>query len=296
MAGQRIGVIGTGIMGEPIARNLLRAGFAVSVHNRTRSRADALIAAGATWCASSAEATAASDVVVSIVPDSPDVESVYLGAGGVVEGVRAGHVCIDMSTVDPALERRIAERIRGRGGEYFDAPVSGGRTGAETAKLAIMVGGEASALQTVRPVLEAVGSTIVHCGPVGHGQLAKLCNQILVGLNLLAVSEAVVFAKRAGLDPETMLAAVSKGAAGSWALDNLGPRMIRRDFKPMFMVDLQQKDLRLVLGAAREGTLSLPGTALVSQLLTSNQAAGEGREGTQALVKTLERLSAMFDS
>lgn len=291
MEGHSVGLIGTGIMGEPMGRNLLRAGYQVAVHNRTRAKADSLIAAGARWERSPASLAAACDIVISIVSDSPDVESVYFGPDGVIGAVRDGCVCVDMSTVAPDLERRVAEEVRRRGGDFLDAPVSGGRTGAEAGTLAIMVGGEEGTLAKVRPVFGAIGKSVVHCGPVGHGQLAKLCNQILCGLNLLAVSEAIVFAKRAGLDPATMLAAVSKGAAGSWALDNLGPRMLQGDFKPMFMVDLQQKDLRIVLNAAREDSLPLPGTALVNQLLAANQAAGEGREGTQALVKTLERLA-----
>ncbi len=291
-----IGIIGTGIMGEPMARNLLRAGYRVAVHNRTKSKADALITAGARWHGSPASLAAACDIVISIVSDSPDVESVYLGNDGVVGAVHDGLICVDMSTVAPDLERRIADEVRRKGGDFLDAPVSGGKTGADAGTLAIMVGGEESTLAKVRPVFSAIGKSIVHCGPVGHGQLAKLCNQILCGLNLLAVSEAIVFAKRAGLDPTTMLAAVSKGAAGSWAVDNLGPRMLQRDFRPMFMVDLQQKDLRIVLSAARDSSLPLPGTALVNQLLAANQAAGEGREGTQALVKTLERLSGMNQS
>jgi 3-hydroxyisobutyrate dehydrogenase len=155
-----------------------------------------------------------------------------------------------------------------------------------------MAGGEAADLERARPIFDVLGKAVVHCGPVGHGQLTKLCNQILCGLNLLGVSEAIVIARRAGLDPETMLEAVSKGAAGSWALSNLGPRMIRRDFAPMFMVDLQQKDLRIALRAAANRDVPLPGTALVSQLMTANQAAGEGAEGTQALIKVLERMAS----
>jgi 3-hydroxyisobutyrate dehydrogenase len=221
------------------------------------------------------------------------VEAVYLGPEGACRTLRAGTLCIDMSTIAPEMARRVAGKVGECGGAFLDAPVSGGKTGAEAGILSIMVGGEPGEVERARPVFEVLGKSTVHCGPVGHGQLTKLCNQILCGLNLLAVSEALVFAKRVGLDPETMLKAVSGGAAGSWAVDNLGTRMLARDFAPMFMIDLQQKDLRITLRTAGEGHASLPGTALVSQLLAANQAAGEGREGTQALVKTLERLAGI---
>lgn len=290
-----VALIGTGIMGEPMGRNLLRAGFPLTVHTRTRSRADRLLAEGAGWAQDSADAARRAEFVISVVSDSPDVEAVYLGEAGVCHGVRGGTVCIDMSTVSPDTARRVEAEIRRRGGAFIDAPVSGGRTGAEAGTLSIMAGGADADLRRARPVMEALGKTIVHCGPVGHGQMTKLCNQIICGLNLLAISEAMVFAQRNGLDPAVMLKAVSAGAAGSWAVDNLGSRMLRRDFAPMFMIDLQQKDLRLALAAAEKQRVPMPGTALVHQLLRVNQAAGEGRDGTQALVKTLERLAAIPD-
>ena len=293
MATTRVGLIGVGIMGAPMGRNLMRAGFALSVTTRTRSRAEELLSLGATWSESPADVARTSDVVISMVGDSPDVELVYLGPRGVQEGVTHDTICVDMSTVSPETARTVAVALRERGAHFLDAPVSGGKTGAEAGTLSIMAGGDAAVLERVRPVLSAMGKSIVHCGPVGNGQLTKLCNQILCGLNLLAVSEAMVFARRVGLDPQIMLQAVSKGAAGSWALDNLGSRMLTRDFKPMFMIDLQQKDLRIALQAARESATPLPGTGLVHQLLAANQAMGEGREGTQALVKTLERLAGM---
>lgn len=280
-------------MGAPMGRNLLRAGFVLSVTTRTRSKAEQLLSLGAAWHETPADVARASDVVISMVGDSPDVEQVYLGPRGVCEGVASGAICLDMSTVSPEMATTVAAALRERGAHFLDAPVSGGKTGAEAGTLSIMVGGDAEALERVRPVLSAMGKSIVHCGAVGSGQLTKLCNQILCGLNLLAVSEAMVFARRVGLDPNVMLQAVSKGAAGSWALDNLGTRMLSRDFKPMFMIDLQQKDLRIALQAARESATPLPGTGLVHQLLAANQAMGEGREGTQALVKTLERLAGM---
>lgn len=290
---QRVGLIGTGIMGTPMALNLLDAGFDLAVYSRTKARAQPVLDAGGQWCDSAKALAAEVDVVVTVVPDSPDVEAVYLNEDGVCAAMRAASIAIDMSTVSPATARKVDAEVRGRGGAFLDAPVSGGKTGAEAGTLAIMVGGEFETLERARPILQAMGKTIVHCGPCGAGQLTKLCNQVLCGLNLLAVSEAMVFAKKVGLDPDTMLEVVSAGAAGSWAVSNLGTRMAKRDFAPMFMIDLQQKDLRIALDSARQAGVPLPGTALVHQLLLANQAAGEGREGTQALLKTLERLAQM---
>jgi 3-hydroxyisobutyrate dehydrogenase len=293
MPHEPIGLIGAGLMGEPMGRNLLKAGYALTVHTRTKSKAERLIAEGAGWADSPAVLARAVDVVISMVGDSPDVEAVYLGESGVCQTLPAGALAIDMSTVSPETARRVDEHVRARGAQFIDAPVSGGVNGAIAGKLSIMCGGEAAAVERAKPIFQALGKSVVHCGPVGNGQLTKLCNQILCGLNLLAVSEALVFAQRVGLDPSVMLQAVSGGAAGSWALDNLGTRMVARDFKPMFMIDLQQKDLRIALEIARRCQVPLTGTALVHQLLAANQAAGEGREGTQALVKTVERLAGM---
>lgn len=293
MADKYVGVIGTGIMGAPMARNLLRAGYGVHVYSRSRGKAEALLAEGARWADSPGALAGNVDVVISCVSDSPDVEAVYLDPGGVCSNLRAGTLCIDMSTIAPEMARTVAAEVQRRGGAFLDAPISGGKTGAEAGTLSIMVGGERRDVARAGPVFEVLGKSTVHCGPVGTGQLTKLCNQLLCGLNLLAVSEAIVFAKRVGLDPDIMLEAASAGAAGSWAVDNLGPRMVQRDFAPMFMVDLQQKDLRIALSTARELSIPLPGTALVHQLLAANQGAGEGHEGTQALVKTIERLAGL---
>lgn len=296
MSKQRVGLIGTGIMGVPMALNVIRAGFDLAVHTRTKAKAQPVLDAGACWLDSPRTLAAEVDVVVTIVPDSPDVEAVYLGDRGVCAGMRSGMIAVDMSTVSPQVARSVGRAVQEGGGVFLDAPVSGGKTGAEAGTLAIMVGGDAAALHRAMPVLEAMGKTIVHCGPCGAGQLTKLCNQIICGLNLLAVSEAMVFAKKAGLDAEIMLEVVSAGAAGSWAVNNLGTRMAKRDFAPMFMIDLQQKDLRIALDSAREAQAPLPGTAMVHQLLAANQAVGEGGEGTQALVKTLERLAGTASS
>ena len=289
----KVGVIGAGIMGQPMARNLARAGHEVFLHSRTRSRAEPLLAEGMTWRDSPAQLAEVVDAVVTIVPDTPDVETVFTRPNGILQTLRPGTLCVDMSTIDPEVTREIAARVHERGGRFLDAPVSGGKTGAEAATLTIMVGGSEADLQDAMPWLKALGKNIVHCGPVGSGQLTKLCNQILCALNLLAVCEAMVFARKVGLDPAVMHKAVSTGAAGSWALQNLGQRMLDRDFAPMFMIDLQQKDLRIALGQAEACGVPLPGTSLVRELLAASQAHGEGREGTQALLKTLERLAAI---
>ncbi|MHC4063265.1 MAG: NAD(P)-dependent oxidoreductase [Planctomycetota bacterium] len=293
MGRPNIGWIGTGIMGGPMVRNLLGSGWPVTVSNRTRAKANPLLESGAHWADTPAVAAKNADVVVTMVGDSPDVEAVYLGEHGVCEGLKRGALAIDMSTVSPETAKQVAAAVVDRGASFLDAPVSGGKTGAEAGTLAIMVGGEAADVDRARPIFDVLGKTVVHCGPVGNGQLTKLCNQILCGLNLLAVCEAFVFAQRAGLDVDTMLKVTSAGAAGSWALQNLGTRMAAGDFDPMFMIDLQNKDLRIALETARANAVPLPGTALVHQLLAASQAAGEGRLGTQAMVKTLQRLAGM---
>lgn len=286
-----VGLIGAGIMGQPMARNLARAGHSLFIHSRTKARVTELVRDGMVWCESAAQLAQRVEAIISIVPDSPDVRQVYLGHNGICETLKGDTLCIDMSTIDPAVAKEVAVAVEQVGGRFLDAPVSGGKTGAEAGTLTIMVGGDVRDLQRAMPLFLAMGKNVVHCGPVGHGQLTKLCNQILCGLNLLAVSEAMVFARKVGLDPRLMHKAVSTGAAGSWALQNLGQRMLDRDFAPMFMIDLQQKDLGIALKQSNAHQISMPGTALVRELLCIAQAAGEGREGTQALVKTLERMA-----
>ncbi len=286
----RLGFIGLGIMGKPMAQNLMKAGFSLTVHNRTQSKADELIAAGAVWAPTPRDVALASDVVITIVTDSPDVEQVVLGEHGVIEGARQGQVVIDMTTMSPDVARKVALKLAERGVAFLDAPVSGGDKGAIAGTLSIMVGGEADVVEAVRPVLEAMGTNIVHVGPSGTGQTVKLCNQIICGLNLLAMAEGLTFAAKSGADLEKVLSVVTKGAAGSWMLENLGPKVVAGDYSPGFMVKLQQKDLRLALEAGAQLDLSLPGTALVQQLYRYVQAIGCGDEGTQALVKSLEVL------
>lgn len=286
----KVGFIGLGIMGRPMVRNLLKAGFEVTVWNRTSSRMDELVREGAKPAESPREAAKGNDVVITIVTDSPDVENVILGDGGAAHGAEPGTLFIDMSTISPEVTRSIAARLKEKGIEMLDAPVSGGDKGAIEGTLSIMVGGEESAVERAMPLFEAMGKTITHVGPVGSGQTVKLCNQITGAINILAAAEAVVFAAKSGVDLKKMLQAVGGGAAASWMVQNLGPRMVQGDFEPGFMVKLQQKDLRLALEAAREMHLPLPATALVHQLFAAVEAEGLGDKGTQSLVTALERL------
>jgi len=287
----RIGFIGLGIMGRPMARNLLKAGYHLTVWNRSQPGIDELAREGASTAARPEDVARQSDIVITMVTDSADVEQVALGPGGIIEGGRPGLVHVDMSTISPAVTRRIASSLAEKGIEMLDAPVSGGETGAQAGTLSIMVGGKEETLQRCRPVLEALGRTIVHCGPSGAGQTVKLCNQIVVALNNLAMCEALVFAAKAGVDTRRMLEAVGAGAASSWALLNLAPKILDRDFRPGFKVAHQQKDLRLALEAAEQQAVPLPGTSLVHQLFAAVEAEGLSAEGTQALVKALEKLA-----
>ena len=288
----KIGFIGLGIMGRPMSKNLLKAGYELTVFNRSRGPVDELAATGANAANSPKQVAENSNIVITIVTDTPDVEQVILGPNGVIEGVCQDMVVIDMSTISPSATRNIADKLREKGVEMLDAPVSGGDTGAIAGTLAIMVGGDRTVFERCLPIFNAMGKTITHVGGNGMGQTVKLCNQILVSVTNMAVSEAVLFAGKAGVDPNVMIAATEKGAAGSWQLSNLGPKMTARDFAPGFMINLQQKDLRLVLEAARELNLPLPALSLVVQHFAGCQAAGEGDEGTQSLVKSLERMAS----
>ncbi|TCW35796.1 3-hydroxyisobutyrate dehydrogenase [Laceyella sacchari] len=291
MEGLRIGFIGLGIMGKSMARNLHRAGFKVTVWNRTAAKMDEAKAEwGAHLADSPKDVAAQSDVVITMVGDTPDVREVVTGEEGVLAGARPGSVLIDMSTISPEATRELAELAAEQGVAMLDAPVSGGDVGARNGTLSIMVGGEEKVLEKVRPVLEAMGKTIVHCGPIGAGQTVKACNQILCGLNLLGMVEALAFAKKSGVDLEKMIQVTSQGAGGSWALANYGPRVVKGDLDPGFSVRFQQKDLRIVLAEAERMELPLLGTATVQQLLRAVQAHGGNEDGTQALVRVMEQL------
>jgi 3-hydroxyisobutyrate dehydrogenase len=286
-----VGFIGLGIMGRPMARHLLRAGYPLTVWNRSQPGIEELVRDGASPGSSPEDVARQSDVLITMVTDSQDVEKVALGPKGIIEGGRPGLIHIDMSTISPTVTRRIASRLAEKGIEMLDAPVSGGDTGAQAGTLSIMVGGKEETFQRCRPIFEVLGRTIVYCGPNGAGQTVKLCNQIVVALNNLAMCEALVFATKAGVDTRRMLEAVGAGAASSWALLNLAPRILARDFRPGFKVAHQQKDLRLALETAEEQAIPLPGTSLVHQLFAAVEAEGLGAEGTQALVKALEKLA-----
>ncbi|MEA3501616.1 MAG: NAD(P)-dependent oxidoreductase [Actinomycetota bacterium] len=290
---ERIGFVGLGIMGAGMAANLIDKGHDVVVWNRTASRMDSLVAAGATAATSPAEVGRLCPIVMICVSDTPNVDAVLHFDSGLLAGVSAGSLVIDHSTISPGATIGFAEEVVARGGSWIDAPVSGGSEGAAKGTLSIMVGGSEADVGRARPYMEAFGTTITHVGPVGAGQQAKIVNQILVVGTQLAVSEALLFAQAAGLDLEATLDAVKGGAAGSWMLANRGPQMIERDWRPGFTIDLQQKDLRLALEAADTVGSPLPGTALIFQLYRALQNEGLGGEGNHALVKALERMSGI---
>ncbi len=287
----KIGYIGIGIMGRPMAENLLRAGHTLFIHNRTSSKCDGLAAQGAVVCQGPAEVAANSEVVFLNVPDTADMERVLFGAGGVMARAGQGLIVIDNSTISAGRTRAFAARLKEKGVDYLDAPVSGGNIGARQGTLAIMVGGDREVFEKCRPLLEILGSHIQWVGPVGMGQTCKAINQLLVALHVLACCEGISLAQRSGLDPRTMLDMVSSGAGGSWVLKNLGPRIIAEDFTPGFMIDLLCKDLTYTMELAQEAGQPLMGTSLVQQMFQEARDRGLGREGTQALYKVVEMLS-----
>jgi 2-hydroxy-3-oxopropionate reductase len=289
--GSRLAFIGLGIMGEPMAGHLLAAGHTLTVHTRTKLKASQLLARGAKWAESTREAASQADVVFICVNDTPDVEAVVLGENGIASAARSGMIVVDHSTISPVATRKMAEALAKTGTRFLDAPISGGDVGAKNATLSIMVGGDEKAFENVKPLLAHMGKTIVHCGQSGNGQLTKLVNQILVSVTNLAVCEALTFARRNQLDLTKTISVLTGGAANSWQLANLGPKMVAGDFRPGFMIDLMQKDLRLVMNTASEASTCLPATSLVHQLFNTSQAAGDGKAGTQALFKVLERMA-----
>jgi len=287
----RTAFIGLGIMGGPMAGHLLAAGYPLTINTRTKSRAQELLARGAKWANTPAEAATNADVVFICVPDTPDVHAVVSGKDGIASATRAGQIVVDHSTISPTATREMAEAVAGKGAKFLDAPVSGGDVGARNATLSIMVGGDEGAFNQARPLLEKMGKTITYCGSSGNGQLTKLVNQILVSVTNLAVSEALTFAKASGLDAAKTVTAVGGGAAGSWQLTNLGPRMLAGDFAPGFMIKLQQKDLRLALQAAKERGVNLNALPLVHRLFDQALAEGRADQGTQALFAVVEKQS-----
>lgn len=272
---------------------LLRRGYGMTVTTRSRNRADRVLAEGAVWAGTPAEVAARSDVVFSMVGFPEDVRDVVLGHAGALSGARPGSVLVDMTTSEPSLAIEIARTAAERGVHAIDAPVSGGDVGARNGSLSIMVGGTVEGVEAIRPCLDAMGTTVVRQGGHGAGQHAKMVNQILIAGTMVAMAEGLLYAYRAGLDVEQVLASVSSGAAGSWSLSNLAPRAVAGDFAPGFLVDHLVKDLGIALAEAGRARLALPGLALANQLYVALQAQGRGREGTQSLVHALASLSGL---
>ncbi len=291
MSKQTTAFIGLGVMGAPMAANLVRAGFDVVGYNRSAGKREALERSGGRAASSVAEAVAGADVVITMLPDSPDVESVVLGEGGALDHMRPGTVFVDMSTVRPETARAVAEAAVDRGIEALDAPVSGGEQGAVEAKLSIMVGGGAGAFDRARPVLDALGTTVVHVGPAGAGQTVKAANQLIVAGTLQLVSEALVFLDAHGVDRERAVEVLSGGLAGSTVLERKAASMLAREFAPGFRVDLHHKDLGIVTSAAREAGVALPLGALTASLVGSLRAQGRGSLDHSALLLQVEQLS-----
>ena len=287
----RVGFIGLGVMGKPMAKRILEAGYPLTVWNRTRWKMEELVKLGAQGAESPKDVAEKSDVVITMVTDSPDVEEVVLGPSGVIEGAREGLILIDMSTISPEVTRRIAKKLAEKGVKMLDAPVSGGDIGAKQGTLSIMVGGPKDVFEKCLPIFKVLGKRITYMGPNGMGQTTKLCNQVICALNIQAVCEGLMLGAKAGLDLEKLLKVVTAGAAGSWMLSNLGPKMLKRDFKPGFKISHQLKDLRLALSFASQLRLPLPGTALVQQMLRAVEAEGLGDKGTQAAIVAMEKLA-----
>jgi 3-hydroxyisobutyrate dehydrogenase len=287
----RISWIGTGVMGLSMCGHLLAKGAEVSVFTRTRQKAQPLLDQGATWAESPRSSAERSDIVFTMVGFPADVRAVYFSPDGVVAGTRAGSVLVDMTTTEPSLAIEIASAAAAREAHALDAPVSGGDVGARNGTLSIMAGGDAAALERVRPLLEAMGKTIVHEGGPGSGQHTKMCNQIVIAGTMIGVCESLIYGTRAGLDLETMLQSIRGGAAGCWTLDNLAPRVLKGNFDPGFMVEHFIKDMGIALEEAARMKVALPGLALVRQLYLAASAQGHGRSGTHALYLALRRLS-----
>jgi 3-hydroxyisobutyrate dehydrogenase len=289
----RIGFIGTGVMGRSMCGHLITRGYQTTVYNRTPERAGELLAAGAAWADTPKALAERSDVVLAIVGFPKDVREVFLGGQGALAGSKPGTILVDMTTSEPALAREIAEAASAKGVHALDAPVSGGDVGARNAALSIMVGGEATVFEAVKPLFECMGKTIIYQGGAGAGQHTKMVNQILIASNMVGVCEALLYGYKAGLDLKTVLSSVSVGAAGSWSLTNLAPRILDRNFEPGFFVEHFIKDMAIALKEAEAMNLCLPGLALAKQLYEAVRAQGYGRKGTHALMLALESMSGI---
>lgn len=288
---KNVGFIGLGIMGGAMSMNLLKAGFPLTIWNRTSDKMRPLLEAGAKPAKSPKEVAERSDIVIDMVTDSKDVEEVLLGPGGVIHGARPGTIVVDMSTISPIVTREIARKLGEKGIRMLDAPVSGGDIGARNATLSIMVGGDTDAFEECLPIFQAMGKTITHIGGHGDGQICKAVNQILVGVNVLGVAEALMFASKAGVDVDKVLAAVAGGAAGSWQLTNNGPKMLKGDYAPGFKVKDYIKDLRIIMETAAETKTPLVETAVVQQMFRNLDAEGLRDKGTQAVIVAVEKLA-----
>ncbi len=283
-----VGFIGIGVMGRSMAGHLLDAGYSVHVYNRTQAKAQDLVDRGAQWQSSPGKVAAAADVIITIVGFPVDVESVYLGEDGVLAQARSGSLAIDMTTSCPNLASRIAQEAAAKGIEVLDAPVSGGDIGAREARLSIMVGGSVSGFERALPLFEIMGKNIVHQGPAGSGQHTKMCNQIAIASGMMAISEAMAYAKKSGLQPETVLKSIESGAAGSWSLTNLAPRVLKEDYAPGFFVKHFIKDMKIAIESAQAMGLDLPGLQLAKKLYDQLASKGCEDDGTQALFKLYE--------
>ncbi len=283
--------IGLGVMGKSMASRLIDAGYELYIYNRTKAKGGDLVAKGAIWCNTPEEAARNASVIFTIVGYPKDVENIYLGKDGLIEAAEDGKIFCDMTTTKPSLEVMIDSKLREKGAAFADAPVSGGDRGAREGTLSIMCGTDDDTFNALLPYFYVMGKNIVHMGPAGSGQHTKMANQIVIAGTMAGVSEALVYGARAGLDPEKLVATIGKGAAGCWTLDNLAPRVIKGDFAPGFMVDHFIKDMSIALSEADEMGLSLPSLALTRELYKAVSAEGHGKDGTQVLIKALERLS-----
>ncbi len=287
----RIGWIGVGVMGAPLCEHLLHGGYALRVHSRTKAKADSLLQQGAQWVDTTADIIADAEVVFTMVGFPNDVREIYFGKEGLLAKARPGQVFVDLTTSEPSLAFEIAERAKGRRAVALDAPVSGGEVGAKQGTLSIMVGGDPSAFEALKPILGIFGKVLVHHGQAGCGQHAKLCNQITIAGTMIGVCEALLYAHQAGLDGGKLLESIRQGAAGCWTLDHLAPKMLQGDFAPGFFVEHFIKDMGMALAEANRMCLLLPGLAVVHKLYQAVQAQGHGRSGTHALLLALESMS-----
>jgi 2-hydroxy-3-oxopropionate reductase len=287
----RVGFIGLGIMGKPMARNLIKAGFPLTVHNRSRAKVDELVKDGAAAAASPKEIASVADIIITMLPNSPDVELVALSPNGLKDGAKAGQLLIDMSTINPIVSQKIAGELGRVGVAMVDAPVSGGEKGAIDGTLSIMAGGNPEDFERALPVFNALGKTITHMGPLGAGGFTKLANQIIVAINLTAIGEALVFGTKAGVDPQKMVRALSGGLAGSKCLDQKSEKILTGDFAPGFKVDLHFKDLNLIQDAARSVGVPIPTAAFVEQLFAALRVRGRGGLDHSSIITIFEDLA-----